>query len=344
MAKLKALVTAEVVKSLLENALSDSIDFSYAGYHLDHNVMPHEELISKIADYDILICEYDTISAEVFDAAKNLKIIVCCRGGVKSVVDLERAMETGVIVCNNGGRNAGALTDMVMGYILDMTRNITKTNNLIHSGVLTSDVSTKPKEYQDTVWGLDDNSPFIMYRGRSVNHMTLGIIGYGHTGRLLAEKASAFGMKILAYDPYSNFENKPEYVASVHWEQILAESDIISVHCVLTPQTKNMFSKPVFDQMKNGAYFINASRGELVVEEDMVEALKSGKLAGAALDVTRREPIPANSPLLGAPNLLITPHIAGSAEDVQYCGTQMVVDSLQDYLRGKKPQNCVVYR
>lgn len=342
--KYRALVTAEINRELLERHLQDKIDFTYAGYNLDHNVLPHDELVRQIGDYDILISEYDTVSAEVFEAAKRLRIIVCCRGGVKTVVDLDAAMRQGVVVCNNAGRNSGAVTDMTMGYILDLTRNITRTNNLIHSRKLVAEVSTKPSEYQDTVWGLDNDSPFIRYRGRSINHMSLGLIGFGHAGRLLAKKAHAFDMKILAYDPYSDFHEKPEYVANVTWDEVVSQSDIISLHCVLTPQTRNMFCAKVFSQMKDGAYFINTSRGELVVEEDLVAALQSGKLAGAAIDVTRQEPIPANSILVGAPNLLVTPHIAGSSDDVQHCGTIMVIDSLTDFLAGRKPSNCVVYR
>lgn len=344
MDKYKALVTAEVVKPILEEKLSHAVEFDYAGYNLNHIVLSRTDLLEKIRDVDILICEYDTITDEVLDAAKNLKIIICCRGGVKTVVDLEAAMERGIIVCHNIGRNAGAVTDMAMGYILDLTRNITLTNNLIHSKVITSEISSKPDGYKDTVWGLDDDSPFIRYRGRSINQMTLGLVGYGNAGRLMAEKANAFGMKILAYDPYSDFENKSEFVESVNFDNLLSKSDIISLHCVLTPQTKNMFSAKQFSKMKDNSYFINTSRGELVVEEDLIEALKSGKLAGAALDVTRKEPISSASELIGTPNLLITPHIAGSANDVQLCGTKMIINSLLDWINGKKPRNIIVYK
>ena len=344
MNKLKALVTAEIHREALEKALGDRVDFMYDGYAIDHNVLDHQLLLERVKDVDILICEYDTISSEVFDHAERLKLIVCCRGGVKAVVDLNKAMENGVIVCNNVGRNAGAVTDMAMGYILDLTRNITLTNNLIHSGVLTADHSTKPKEYKDTVWGLDNESPFIKYRGKSINHMTLGLVGYGSAGKLMAKKANAFGMKILAYDPYTDFADKPDYVESVGWDKLISESDIISVHCVLTPQTKNMFNKKIFAAMKDGAYFINTSRGELVDEDALVASLNSGKLAGAAIDVTSKEPIPKDSVLVGTKNLIITPHIAGSAYDVQVCGTQMIIDSVNDYIAGKKPRNAVVYR
>ena len=341
MNKLKALVTAEVVKERLEDALADQMDFIYGGYNLDHVVMPHEELCRKVKDYEVLICEYDTISKDVFEAADRLKLIICCRGGVKSVVDLEEAKRRGIIVCNNIGRNAGSLSDLVMGFIFDLTRNITKTSNLVHSKVLVGAESTKPKEYQDVVWGLDNNSPFIKYRGRSINHMTLGVVGYGHTGRAVAHKANLFGMRVLAYSPHFAASNAPNYVQPVTLDELLAKSDIVSANCSVNDATRDLFGAKTFSKMKDGAYFINTARGETVVEEDLVAALKSGKLAGAALDVTRKEPIPADSPLVGCPNLIVTPHIAGSADDVQACGTFMVIESLQAYLEGSNPPHSV---
>ena len=341
--KYRALVTAEMISPMLD-AFNDKIDFVYDGYAIDHNVMPHKELIEKIGDYDILICEYDTIDREVFEHADNLKLIICCRGNVKSVIDLEAAMEKGVIVCNNNGRNATAVTNMTMGYILDLTRNISLTNSLIHNRIITTDVKSKPDEYADTVWGLDKNSPFIRFRGDSINHMTLGLVGCGNAGRLVAEKARVFDMNIIAYDPYIDVARVPDYVKLVDFEEFLALSDIVSVHCIVSPQTKRMFNKETFAKMKKGSYFINTARGEIVDEDALIEALNSHHLAGAAIDVTITEPIASNSPLLDAENLIITPHIAGSAYDVQVCGTEMVRDALEDWLNHLKPRNCVVYK
>ena len=341
--KYKALVTAEMIPSVLEE-FSDSIDFEYAGYAINHDVMPREELKRRVRDIDILVCEYDTIDAEIFDCAPQLKVIFCCRGGVKTVIDIEKAMERGVIVCNNGGRNAGAVSDLVIGFMLDLTRNITLTNRLIHDRVITTDVKSKPDEYRDTVWGLDNNSPFIRFRGRSLNHMTLGIVGCGFAGRLVAQKAMAFGTTVLAYDPYIDPEKVPAGVTLVKFDELLNKSDIISLHCVATPQTKNMFSAAQFAAMKEGAFFINSARGSLVDENALIENLNSGHLAGAAIDVTLVEPIADNSPLLDAENLIITPHIGGSAYDVQVVGTQMVAEDLRLWLDGKRPKNCVVYK
>ncbi len=342
--KYRALITSEMIKPMLEETLSENIEFEYAGYHLDHEVMDREELKRRIADVDILVCEYDTIDREIFDCAKNLKILLCCRGNVKSVIDLDCAMEKGIIVCNNSGRNSVAVSDMTIAFMLDLTRNVTLTNNLIHNRIITTDIQTKPDEYADTVWGLDNNSPFIRFRGRSLNHMTLGLIGCGFAGQQVAKRAKSFDMDIIGYDPYIDPAKVPDSIRLVRMDEFLQQADIVSLHCVLTPQTKGMFDKKMFDAMKPGSYFINTARGELVNENDLIEALNSHHLAGAAIDVTATEPIASNCPLLDAENLIITPHIAGSAYDVQVQGTQMIVDSLTDWLEGKKPRNCVVYR
>ncbi len=340
--KYRALVTAEVITDMLE-PLKEKIDFDFDGYFIDHEVMPVEELKEKIKNYDILICEYDTIDKEILDCAEKLKLIICCRGGVKTVIDLEAAKEKGIIICNNGGRNAQAVSDFTLGFILDLTRNISKSNALIQNKVITTDVKSKPDNYKDTVWGLDNNSPFIRFRGKSVNHMVLGLVGCGFAGSLVAKKANVFDMEIIAYDPFIDPARVPEFVKLVDFEELLSRSDIISLHCNVSPESKNMFNKETFAKMKEGSYFINTARGELVDEAALIETLNTHHLAGAAIDVTVKEPIASDCPLLTAENLIITPHIAGSSYDVQVCGTQMVKDALEDFMADIKPRNCVVY-
>ena len=160
---------------------------------------------------------------------------------------------------------------------------------------LTTDVKSKPDEYRDTVWGLDNDSPFIRFRGTSINYMTLGLVGCGCAGQLVAKKAEAFGMKVIAYDPYIDPAKVPESVELVGLDEFLSRADIVSLHCIVSPQTKNMFNKETFAKMKKGSYFINTARGELVVEDDLIEALNSNHLAGAAIDVTVKEPIASDS-------------------------------------------------
>lgn len=335
---IKCLVTAEVIKEKLDKY--KEIDFKYAGYNINHEVLNRNELKKLIKDIEILICEYDTIDKEILDCADNLKLIICCRGGYKSVIDVDTAYEKNIMVCNMAGRNADAVADLIMGYILDITRNISKTNNLIHNKIITMDESTKPNEYKDTVWGLDNDSPFIRYRGSSINHMTLGIIGLGKVGQAVAKRALAFDMNVIAHDPYIK-ENIP-CVEIMSLNSLLQISDIISVNCAQTKDNKGMFNKELFSKMKKGSIFINTSRGSLVNEEDLVEYLKNGHLCAAALDVTTVEPISSNSILLEPDNLILTPHIGGSSYDVQYVGTEMICSMLDSYLKNEEPMCCVV--
>ena len=341
--KMKVLVTAELDRPRIETLASD-FEFEYAGYSIDRVVMSRESLKAAVADKDVLICEYDTVDDEIFSAATELKLIVCCRGGVGSVVDLASARRHGVAVCNTAGRNANAVADFILGYILDLTRNITLTNNLIHSKVLAGGESTKPSEYRDVVWGLGNESPFVRYRGRSINRITLGVIGFGHAGRALAKKCALLGMKVIVYSPHANRDNVPDYVVPVSLEELIAVSDVVSVNCALNDKTVNMFDASLFAAMKRDAYFINTSRGEIVVEEDLAYALKTGQIAGAAIDVTREEPLTANSPLIGIPNLILTPHLGGSSDDVRMQGSEMVVKILVSWRDGRRLVNCVQER
>lgn len=335
---IKCLVTAEVIEGKFEKY--KNINFNYAGYNINHEVLPREQLKELVKEVEILICEYDTIDKEILECANKLKFIICCRGGYKSVIDVETAEQKNIIVCNMAGRNADAVADLTMGYILDITRNISKTNNLIHNRILTMEESTKPGEYKDTVWGLDNNSPFIRYRGQSVNHMTLGIVGLGKVGQSVAQRALAFNMNVIAYDPYSSI--KIDDVEKVGLDHLIENSDIISVNCAQTKENKGMFDRTIFSRMKKGSIFINTSRGSLVNEQDLVEYLKNGHLGGAALDVTAVEPISSNSILLEPDNLILTPHIGGSSYDVQYVGTEMICSMLDSYLKDEEPICCVV--
>ena len=179
MEKLKALVTAEVIKPILET-LGDRIDFEYAGYNIDHDVMPRDELKQRVRDIDILVCEYDTIDEEIFDCADNLKFIVCCRGGVKTVIDLDKAMEKGVIVCNNGGRNANAVSDMTMAYILAVNPSILSDTGMDATAVL---LATCIASFIGTVcMAFMANLPFALSAGMGLNaffaYTVVGIMGY----------------------------------------------------------------------------------------------------------------------------------------------------------------------
>lgn len=340
MGNLKVLITADVNKKEIENI--KGLEIEYAGYILDYNVLDHALLIERCKDKDILISEYDTVDAAVIENAKNLKLIICCRGGVASVVDLKAAKKKGILVCNTPGRNANSVSDFTVGLLIDITRNISKSNSLIFNKIITSDSNNKPEEYADTVWGLDAESPFIRFRGSQLKGKTLGLVGLGAVGRLVARKVKPFGINVVVYDPYLKKDKLPSGLKLIPTlEELVSISDFVSLHCAVTDQTKGMFNSEIFSKMKDGAFFINTARGILVDEAALINALNSGKLAGAAMDVACTEPIPNNSPLLEVKNLVLTPHISGASAEVKDEGTRMVVESLQSFLKGDIPTDCV---
>ncbi|MCR5099915.1 MAG: hypothetical protein K6B41_01015 [Butyrivibrio sp.] len=329
--KYKVLVTAEIDIDVLRNMFND-IEFDTAGYIENHEVMDSGDLKKIIAPYNILISEFETVTKDVLDAADNLKFIICCRGGFRSVIDVETCKEKGILVEHNAGRNAGAVAEIVMGYILNWARNISSSDKLVHNRVITSDTRNIPKEYRDSIWGFDNNSPYVALRGRSVSYMTLGIVGYGNVGRKVAEKALAFGMKVMIYDPIDVSISLGENIVRADFKKLLSEADIVTLHCPVTSSNKDMMGKEEFKLMKKDGFFINAARGGLVDENALIWALENGEISGAAIDVTKNEPISDEDPLLNAPNLTITPHIAGASDEVVKKGTEMVIHKLIGFL------------
>jgi glycerate dehydrogenase len=169
---------------------------------------------------------------------------------------------------------------------------------------------------------------------------TMGIIGFGRIGQNTGKIAQAFGMKVLAFDEYKNPELENENCRYAKLDEVLSASDVISLHCPLFPETKGMINKNSISKMKDGVIIINTSRGPLIVEEDLAEALKSGKVGYAAVDVVMAEPIPSDSPLLKAPNCLITPHIAWAPKESRLRLMNIAVDNLKAFLNGS-PVNVV---
>lgn len=326
--KKKVLVFGQVNKNMLEKAFP-ALSFSYRGYMEDFIVWEPEKICEVVSDYDILITEFETVNRAVLDAATNLKLIICCRGGVDTVVDLKYAAEKGITVKNTPGRNSAAVAEYVIGQIISIDRKFSIINSRIQNEELQSQQYIKPSDYRDSLWGMDERSPYHVFRGRGLQNLKLGIIGYGKVGKVLYEKASALGMDILIYD-HSIDEVEPER-HFVSLDSLLRESDIVSVHCS-NKQHKVMFSTKEFQSMKNSAWFINTARGDLVDEDALVAAIKNKDIQYAVLDVTKEEPLPVGSKLVGVDNLIITPHIAGATDVVIDNVTRMTISYINEYL------------
>ncbi|MBM4241368.1 MAG: phosphoglycerate dehydrogenase [Euryarchaeota archaeon] len=278
-----------------------------------------EELIERIADFDAIIVRSRTkVTREVIEAADNLKIIARAGVGVDNV-DIEAATEKGIMVVNAPESTSITVAEHTMGLILALARKISLADRSVKEGK----------------W---DKSKFM---GIELNGKTLGIIGMGRIGSQVVTRAKAFGMEILVYDPYISKEALAELgMGVVDLETLLRDSDIITIHVPLTPETKHQISKNEFEIMKENAFIINCARGGIINEEDLYEALQSGKISGAALDVFEVEP-PVDNPLLNFDNVILSPHIGASTSEAQRDAAIIVANEVKTVLKGGSPKNVV---
>ncbi len=334
---MKALVLADIDKRI-ENCFP-TIEFDYMGYAIGNHIpSTHEDIMNVIGSYDFLISEFDSIDKEIMDRAQNLKMIICCRGGVHTVIDIEYAAFKGIEVRNTPGRNAVSVAEYVMGVIINSDRYLSQSNELVLADVLQKQKYVLPQKYKDSLWGMDISSPYHVFRGKGLHNITLGVIGYGNVGKKVVEIALKLGMKVMVYNhnPITTFIS--EDVQVVDKDYLLSNCDYISLHCNNKMHRIEIGEKE-FSMMKAGAFFINTARGDLVDENALISNLNSGHLSGAALDVTQHEPLPSHSPLISATNIFITPHIAGASDEVIQIGTDMAIDHLRDFIKKMEHEN-----
>ncbi len=282
-----------------------------------------EETISRIGDAEIVITNKTVISKEVLDSCKNVKYIGVLATGY-NVVDFKYAKELGIPVCNVPTYGTTAVAQFVFGMLLEVCHNIKYHSDEVKKGRWT--------ECRDFCFW---DTPLIELAGK-----TMGIIGFGKIGQSTGKIANAFGMKVLAYDGYPNTAFEDENTKYVSLDELLAESDVISLHCPLFDSTEGIINKDTIAKMKDGVIIINTSRGPLIVEEDLAEALDSGKVYFSAHDVTAVEPIPADNVFLSKKNTLVTPHIAWAPKESRNRLMNVAVDNLACFIKGE-PQNVV---
>jgi D-3-phosphoglycerate dehydrogenase len=254
-----------------------------------------EDLLTVIGDYDAIIVRGRTkLTPEVFTAAKKLKVAGRAGVGVDNI-NLPAAKEHGVIVVNSPLATTVSVAELTLGLMLSLIREIPR-----------ADAGMK-----QTNWLKKE------LKGTELYQKTLGVIGFGRIGVATADRAKAFGMKIIAYDPFIKPEEiKKQGGEPVTLDDLLAKSDFITMHLPLTPESKNLLNKAAFDKMKPGVRVICAARGGVIEEAALLEALKSGKVAGAALDVFATEP-PGKSELAEHPRVVCTPHVGAETVEAQ---------------------------
>lgn len=258
--------------------------------------MKREETLAAIRDADALIIRSATkADAELLTAAKKLKIIARAGVGVDNV-DLDAATKQGIVVMNTPDGNTIATAEHTFGLMLALARYIPEGEISMRAGK----------------W---DRKSFV---GVELRGKTLGIIGFGRIGRAIAKRALAFEMTVIAYDPYIPADIGADLgVEMVSLNDLYARADFITLHSLITDETRGMINSASIAKMKKGVRIINAARGALINDDDLAEAIKSGAVAGAAVDVYAEEPPPATHPLVGLPGVVHTPHLAASTADAQ---------------------------
>ncbi|NDL68741.1 D-2-hydroxyacid dehydrogenase [Anaerotalea alkaliphila] len=282
-----------------------------------------KDIVARVGDAEYVFVNKTPMKRETLQQLGNLKFIGVLATGY-NVVDVDAAKEFGIAVTNIPTYGTTAVAQYVFALLLEICHHVGEHGNTVKQGEWSRSADFCYWHY-----------PLIELAGK-----TMGIIGMGRIGKNAAKIANAFGMKVVAYDEYQDSSIVSDQLQYVELDRLFAEADVISLHCPLFEGTKGIINKSNIGKMKDGVLIINTSRGPLIVEEDLAEALKSGKVGGAAVDVLSQEPPGMENPLVKAPNTIITPHIAWAPKESRKRLMDIAVANLEKYLQGT-PVNVV---
>lgn len=289
-----------------------------------------EELAEKVAalEIDVLVVEVDLVHEEVFEA-RPLRAVGCCRGEPLNV-DAETASEHGVPVLYAPGRNAASVAELTIAFVLCLARGVMPWHERLRSGQF------DPGDVQALIADLG------AARGFELGSATIGLLGLGAVGAATAARLRAFGPTLIAADPHVSEERFAELgVQRVELDALFAQSDVLSLHCAVTPATRGIVSAERIAQMRPGSFLVNTARHRLVDGDALYAALESGHLAGAGLDVFEAEPPLPSDRFLRLPTVIATPHVGGATTDVVRHQSAMVAGDIDRVLRGERPLHCV---
>lgn len=281
---------------------------------IDNNT---EEIIRKLGDAEIAITNKAPITKEIMDACPNLKMVSVLATGY-NIIDVDYAREKGVIVCNVPAYSTNCTSQFAIALMLEMTNHVGLHNDSVHNG-----------DWQNSRDFCFWKKPVIELADK-----TMGIIGLGSIGQQTAKTAKAMGMNVIVYTPHPKDEWKG-FIDFVSLDELFANSDVLVLHCILNSDTEEIINAENIAKMKDGVLIVNNGRGGLINETDLADALNSGKIAGAAVDVVSTEPIQANNPLLNAKNCIITPHISWTSIECRKRIMQITEDNIKKFLEGK---------
>lgn len=321
MAKPKVFVTRKLAQEALDSISGETQMEVWPG-----ELPPEREaLLDKVRDADgLLSLLTDSIDAELMDAAPNLKVISNYAVGYDNV-DLGEATKRNIVVGNTPGVLTETTADMAFALLMASARRVAEGHEYTLKG-------------RWRTW-----SPMVLL-GQDIHGATLGIVGLGRIGAEMAKRARGFNMRVLYHDPHRKSGQLEKELGAKYVHELsdlLSAADFISIHVPLTPSTNGLIDAAEFDMMKKNAVLINTSRGGIVDQKALYEALKSGRIFAAGLDVTAVEPIPRDDPLLTLSNVIITPHIASASVKTRTKMAMMAAENLLAGLKGELPPNCV---
>ena len=278
-----------------------------------------DQIVERIGDAQCVITNKTPLTKETFDMCPQIKYVGVLATGY-NVVDTKAAKSRNIPVTNIPIYGTTAVSQFAFALLLELCHHVA-----YHAQTVADGRWSKSKDF--CYW----DYPLVELYGK-----TFGVVGFGRIGQAAAKLAQAFGMNVLAYDVHPNRSLESETLQYVELEELFERSDVISLHCPLFEATKEIINKQNIQKMKDGVMIINTSRGPLIVEEDLKAALEEGKVAGAAIDVLEQEPPIQGSPLIGAKNCIVTPHIAWAPREARQRLMDVAVDNLAGFFKGQR--------
>ncbi|BCJ97476.1 NAD(P)-dependent oxidoreductase [Anaerocolumna chitinilytica] len=280
-----------------------------------------EDILTRVEGQNIVITKEIPMGRELIERLPSSVELICEAGTGYNNIDIKAAREKNITVCNIPSYSSDAVSQLVLAFILSLSSSLTVQQTMIREKKL------------------DNFSSHLQVNHFEVSGKTLGVIGAGKIALEVIKRARAFNMNVLVYSRTVK-DLKDENIQFVSLEKLLTDSDFVTIHCPLTEETKYLIQKEKLALMKPSAYLINTARGAIIKEADLVEALRAGVIAGAALDVLEQEPATADNPLLSLPNCILTPHIGWQCLETRQRLLNMLADNIHGFLTGNV-QNCV---